>query len=92
VNSPANEIRIGRSAVLDLITRGVIHYASFERRVELVQLHGDVANVMGSETVQPVEGAPMAGRTVQRRFTNVWHREAGTWRLFARHASVISIR
>ena len=89
VNSPANEIRADRRAVLELVERGVIHYASFERRVELVRLEGDVAIVMGGETVRPLEGAPMAGRTVERRFTNVWRREAGGWRLVARHANVV---
>ena len=48
---------------------------------------------MGLETVTPKNDAPSvgltAGRTIQRRFTNVWKNENGVWRLFARHANVI---
>lgn len=31
----------------------------------------------------------VAGQPVKRRFTNIWNKEAGTWRLFVRHANVI---
>jgi hypothetical protein len=48
------------------------------------------------ETVQPIGDAPsaglVAGQIIKRRFTNVWKNEAGTWRLFARHANVIPNR
>src|SRR5207248_156345 len=47
----------------------------------------------GLETVEPVSDAPsaglVAGRTITRRFTNIWRNEAGTWRLFVRHANVL---
>ena len=88
VNSPANEIRRGRQAVLDLVERGVMHYASFERQVEFLRVDGDLAIVMGAETIQPIGDAPLAGQTVRRRFTNIWRKENGTWRLVARHANV----
>jgi hypothetical protein len=46
--------------------------------------------------VKPNRDAPsaglVAGQTVERRFTNIWKNEAGTWRLFARHANVIPTR
>jgi hypothetical protein len=51
---------------------------------------------MGLEIVQPITDAPSvglaAGQAIKRRFTNVWKNEAGTWRLFARHANVIPSR
>jgi hypothetical protein len=47
---------------------------------------------MGAETVRPIGKAPLAGQTVKRRFTNIWSREGGTWRLIARHANVIPRR
>ena len=89
VNAPTNHVNVGRQAVLDLITRGVLRYSSFERAVEAVRLFGDVAIVMGAETARPVGKAPGAGELVHRRFTNVWRNEAGIWRLFVRHANVI---
>jgi ketosteroid isomerase-like protein len=51
-----------------------------------------MAIIMGAETLQPIGDAPRAGQTVQRRFTNIWRREAGSWRLVARHANVIAPR
>jgi ketosteroid isomerase-like protein len=43
---------------------------------------------MGAETVRPIGEAPLAGQTVERRLTNIWKKEAGTWRMIARHANV----
>ncbi len=92
VNAPGNRVTIGKRAVLDLVRRGLIHYASFVRQIEFIRLDGDIAIVMGAETVQPIGQAPMAGQTVARRFTHIWRRDAGTWHLIARHANVISPR
>jgi ketosteroid isomerase-like protein len=90
VNAPnTNRVGIGRQAALDLVRRGLIHYSSFERRVEFIRVDGDVAIIMGGETVRPIGDAPSAGLTVQRRFTNIWKKDAGTWHLIARHANVI---
>jgi hypothetical protein len=48
---------------------------------------------MGLETLVPKTDAPaaglVAGQVTRRRFTNIWKKEGGTWRLFARHANVI---
>jgi ketosteroid isomerase-like protein len=47
---------------------------------------------MGAEVVKPRDGAPNAGKTVRRRFTDVWRRDAdGKWRLTIRHATITSI-
>jgi ketosteroid isomerase-like protein len=93
VNAPNNELLIGKAAVLAWVERGIINFSSFERQVELVRIDGDVGIVMGGETVKPVGDAPMAGlragQTIQRRFTNIWKKSAGTWRLYARHANVV---
>lgn len=90
VNTPRGDVAAGRAAVLEVFRKGVVTYASFDRRIELIRFSGDHAFVMGGETVRPVRNAPLAGQTVERRFTNVWRREDGTWRLFARHASVVA--
>ena len=89
VNAPNNKVVIGKRAVLDeFVASGVIHFTTFDRRVEFIRVDGDYAFVMGAETVQPAAG-PSAGQIVRRRFTNIWRKEAGQWRLFARHANVI---
>lgn len=88
VNSPNNAVTPNRAAVIELVKCGVISYSSFERQIESIRVYGDTAVVMGSETVRPVGGAA-AGQTVQRRYTNIWRKEGGTWRAIARHANVI---
>ena len=97
VNAPNNQVVVGRRAVLDTFVRaGVINFSTFERQVEFIRSDGDFVIIMGLETVEPVSDAPsaglVAGRTIKRRFTNVWRKEGGTWRLLARHANVIPSR
>lgn len=89
VNAPSNQVSSDRSVVLNLMRQGLIHYSLFERRIERLRIDDDIAFVMGGETIQPIGNAPQAGQTVQRRFTHVWKKETGVWRLVARHANII---
>ncbi len=90
VNNPGNQVAPNRDAVFAIFRSGVAHYSSYETNIESVRIDGDIAIVMGGETVMPIGNAPRAGQTVRRRFTNIWRNEAGTWRLWARHANVIA--
>ncbi len=90
VNSSRNEIVRGREAVKDLIRRGVIDYASFDRQIESVTIYEKTAVVMGSETIVTNKTAAEASQTVRRRFTNSWLKRGGKWLLTARHASIIA--
>jgi hypothetical protein len=97
VNAPNNQVVVGKRAVLDTFVRaGVINFSVFDRQIEFVRVDGAFVVIMGLETVQPIADAPaaglVAGQTVRRRFTNVWKNEAGTWRLWLRHANVIAPR
>ena len=90
VNAPTNRVNVGRDAVLQVVARGGMHYSVFERKVEAVRIDGDVGLVMGSETVVPVAaGTALSPPPTPRRFTNIWKREHGSWRMIARHANVI---
>jgi ketosteroid isomerase-like protein len=89
VNAPSNQILSNRSAVLDHFRRGMTTRSSYERSIEQVRVDGDIAIIMGAETLKPTGNAPLAGQTVHRRFTNIWKKEGDTWRLWARHANVI---
>jgi ketosteroid isomerase-like protein len=89
VNTPSNRVSPNRDVPLGLIQTGVIHYTLFERTIEALRIDGDTAFVMGAETIKPTDKAPQAGQTVRRRFTHVWKRVGGTWRLAARHANVL---
>lgn len=87
VNAPLNQILPNRSALLDHFRKGMTTRSSFERSIEQVRVDGDIAIIMGAETVKPIGNAPRAGQTVHRRFTNIWKKEGDTWRLWARHAN-----
>ena len=89
VNGPMNVVAPNRAVVLDIFRQGLAHYSSFDRKIEQLRLDGELAFVMGSETVNPAETAPRARQTVERRFTHVWKKEGGAWRLVARHANNI---
>ena len=91
VNAPANRVTPNRSAVFGLIGQGIIHYASFEPTIEYIRVDGDLAVVMGAETVKPTGKALLAGQTVKRRFTHIWQKE-DRWRLVARHANLLPLR
>ena len=97
VNAPNNQVVVGRRAVLDtFVGAGVINFSKFERQIEFIRADGAYVTIMGLETVTAISDAPTAGltagHTITRRFTNVWKSEAGTWRLFLRHANVIPSR
>jgi hypothetical protein len=94
VNAPNYEVSVGKRAALDAFVRGgIINFSSFERQVEFSRADGDFVFIMGLETLVPLNDAPSfglkAGQPTHRRFTNIWKSEAGTWRLYARHANVI---
>ena len=94
VNAPNNRVVVGRRAVLDtFVHSGIINFKTFDRQIEFIRADGRFVFIMGLETVTPLSDAPsaglVAGRTITRRFTNIWKNEGGTWRLFARHANVI---
>ena len=91
VNHPGNAVAPDRAAVLALFRKGIAKYASFDRTIDAIRLSGDHALVMGGETVRPIGDAPLSGKTVDRRYTNVWRREGGAWRLFARQATVTAV-
>ena len=89
VNNPQNGITPNRDAILDRVKRGLIRYSSYELKIEAVRVTGDIAIVMGSETVAPIGDAPRAGQTVHRRYTDIWMKSGSTWVSVARHASVV---
>jgi ketosteroid isomerase-like protein len=84
VNNPFNEIDKA-----DRIRTGAVTYSSFIREAESILVHGATVIVMGREIVVPKGNSPDAGKTINRRYTNIWMKRKNLWRLIARHASVI---
>lgn len=89
VNNPRYTVTNGKQALMALIKTGSIHYSSFVREIETITFQGEMAIVMGKETVKPDGNAPGAGQTILRRYTNVWMKSKGKWLLIARHANII---
>jgi hypothetical protein len=87
VNHPTNRIVEEKAELLRLIGDGVIRYTRFERRPEKFLFYPGLVVVMGDETVVPAAGAPNAGVSLRRRYTNGWMLRDGTWRLAFRHAN-----
>jgi hypothetical protein len=97
VNAPNNQVVVGRQQNLDTFVRGgVINFSSFERTIEFIRVDGTFAVLMGLETVVPRTDVPsaglVAGQIVRRRFTNIWKKEGDMWRLYWRHANVMTAR
>jgi ketosteroid isomerase-like protein len=89
VNNPDNKIILAK---LNSVDRPVLQKqkVSFAREVEQVLINGDVAISMGNETVVPIsDDVTKPGQTIKRRYTNIWMKKDGSWKLVARHANVI---
>lgn len=76
-----------KDEIMRALQAGPAPYQAFERETEEVRIHGDVAVSMGLESVVPA--GPELGDAVTRRFTHVWVKRDGAWRLAVRHASVL---
>ena len=64
-------------------------FLSFERKIEEVVIKGDVAISMGNETVVTSSDNSNTQLVSKRRYTNIWMKQNGTWKLTARHTHEI---
>lgn len=91
VNTPANRVA-RREAVLGFFSAGRMNYDSFETTIEALDVRVDQVVIMGEEVVKPRGTAPNAGKTVGRRYTDIWRKESdGRWRLTVRQATITSV-
>ena len=87
VNSPRNNVLTGGQ--VEMVMAGIISYTSYTHDMEKILITGDLVISMGSETVVPVMGNPNGGKTIKRRYTNIYQKENGKWILIARHANEV---
>jgi ketosteroid isomerase-like protein len=91
VNAPSNRVA-RRDAVMGFFKAGRMDYESVTETIEALEARGDYVVMMGEEVVKPSETAPNPGKTVRRRFTDVWRKESdGQWRLTIRQATITSV-
>jgi len=88
VNSPDNVIVLPGKTAVDrpVLKRSRIF---FSREVERIIVRGNTVFSMGNETVVPEGDQTQSGQTVKRRYTNIWMKQEGQWKLVARHANII---
>lgn len=89
VNAASNRIVLSSD---DMFARPVLTqttYSSFTREIEQILIKGDIVFSMGSEVIVAEGNIPKAGQPVKRRYTNIWMKQNGTWKLVARHANVV---
>jgi ketosteroid isomerase-like protein len=84
VNSPLNVVN-DKARVLQLLAAGIIRHTMNEMWIEHLTRYGDVVVVMGRDAVD----GPPSNVLTHRRFTNVWQRQDGGWKMIARHAQVV---
>jgi len=87
VTTPTNKIIVGRENVYAM-KKAAAQFLSFEREVERVVIKEDIAISMGNETVVTSENSGTQ-KISKRRYTNVWIKQNGTWKLIARQTCEI---
>lgn len=88
VNNPQNTVsQAGGTARRS--AAGKISYTQYERTIDYAGMRGDMVLLMGEEVCVAKSPNPLAGRAVRRRFTDLWKREGGRWKLTARQATII---
>ena len=92
INAPANRV-LRKSQVVSMLAHGGMASERFERVIEGTAVTGTVGIVMGREIVKPAAASELGklhpGKTLQRRFTNVFLFENGKWRFLARQATIV---
>jgi hypothetical protein len=90
VQNPENAI-VGFRQIINRVKTGKINYVSFERLIEKVTFFDNTSIVMGKEVLISAGSTENSGKTVTRRFTNIWMKEKNVWKLTARQATIVSL-
>ncbi len=97
-SDPSNSIR-HRDDLIALFSSGQVSYSSFKTNIDYAdQLGEGLVVIMGTESSTQTSVPSDAGleeatvaRTLNRRFTNVYRREDGIWRLLIKQSTIISV-
>lgn len=90
VNAPTNSV-IDASMAMKALRLGYIHYSSYQQQIDTITIVENVGIVMGLETMKPIGLTRDAGKTVRRRFTDIWLYKHNQWQMIARQATNISV-
>jgi len=88
VHAPINKV-VDRKNVIGRLKAAQISYESAaEEVIDFVGVRGDMVVIMGEEILRPNKDAPYAGKTINRRSTDVWKPFDGVWKLWIRQATI----
>lgn len=90
VNTPANRVGTVEGSKMQLRT-GNLAYSSFVRNIEKITFNDNIAMVMGEEITKPQGIQQHAGKTVTRRFTNIWKYANNQWFMIGRQATIVKV-
>jgi Domain of unknown function (DUF4440) len=90
VNSPLNKV-INLDILKKLMRAGKVDISSCVKEIEKVSFIKDMAVVMGSDIVKPQGAMDNSGKTVTRRYTDIWINDGTDWHLTIRQATIILI-
>lgn len=90
VNTPLNRVATFED-VMRLIRAGEIDVSADEKVIEKVTFVENIAIVMGYDIIKAQGEMKNAGKTVRRRYTDIWMKDKNSWRLTARQATIISV-
>lgn len=89
INAPNQKV-ITFKQLKPMLQNGSVDRDLFEKVTEVVTFNNNIAISMGHELLRPTGNAPDAGKTVKRRYTNIWMKTAVNWELVARQSTIIS--
>jgi ketosteroid isomerase-like protein len=92
VNAPNNQVVRLAEVVERMKQQTALQYSSFERHREGTIVRRNCAVTMGYEIVVPKGNVANSGKTVNRRYTNIYCFEDGGWRVIARQATNVSVQ
>jgi ketosteroid isomerase-like protein len=88
VNRPVGRVSTGADA-LELVLTDSLSFRSYKFDIEKITVKNNFVITMGNDTIEPSGKNRNAGKTLKRRFTHIWTKEDGNWRLLARHANIL---
>ena len=94
VTNPYNQV-INKRQVLDRVKSNFIKYSYIETVVDYYHFENDdLLVVIGNETIVPTADANRddRGKTVRRRFTEIWVKRNSEWKQVIRHFNNIDIQ
>ena len=91
VNAPINKV-MSYGDVMGMIRAGKIDVGKVEKTIEKITVIENIAIVMGQDLVTAQGQMDHTGKTVTRRYTDVWMKTGDSWKLAARQATIVNIQ